>query len=1354
MDEWLENLFEEIIWQALVDLYNDIATWAEGEIETALKGMKDKVGEKLASSPVVSVLAYDTAADTVTFFIRGRVPLFEGVESVFMRVEVTISTDVDLTSGGRPITITQWHTLVGDLKISKKNVFEANLAIGYDKGVWLGRGTMKVLPAGFGLDLFLGGLSDRGMMIGLDIDLPAPIPLGTTGLGLSGMGGDFAYNFVARLESAGVPLPDPNAKDYVAWARNTEVDRWKPGPIEETAVGVGIRTDLITLADNGYVIKLEPIGLAVLTPGPVFILGGVGKLVSTDSARIEGYLAVDIGSASLALGMGVHIKIPKSGDAILVDATGTLDAFFSFANPSLWYVNLGSEASPIKAKILSDLYRAELYFMINNDRFAFGAGLSIGGEWKWWIIKLVARLGANVAAKVGWNPVELEGMFAIWGELGFKVWKFGFLLKGTAKAVGHTPRPHQLKFSLSYKLDLPWPLSDIEGEKSVLIGDETPSPPSVSAPLQAGQALTSGAATQGVMSLAALHALTGRQWALDEDACWPDAEIVVPFSARATDLTGAVVGSPVTPTMEGGYEVEHELKELQVWDISGGGETPISNLQAVWAAGPGGDTARLHVLGQDPFSWVVPHPGANGSASETPPQTIEQHFGFGPATTFDGERRFGMMVVEPLGDTAQLVTVYQPTLPTRVLIARDFALHFRTLGGKAIPVDHVTLLVLSGREWHSQFDVPNGKVTFNIPLTQVYGDMWLWALGIDLAHPEEIVELVGMDRPIAVYAVRYRKAKQTTCNHQPKPVLKPGKYRIRVAGESKAEYPGGALPDSPTTTWEVVETFDVTYPETLRPYIHETTLGDSRLFFDEKLPWNPSMYGFGFPAYQQYHGVIRFLVPYLSKIFPTLRVRLAYESGTTLENILTPQANAGGTSFLLKQSQMWIHENCGTVEADELVALTSGYPEAGPARLFVYFDHPSKGEVKLDEWSCYVSRFNSFADHLAWPGMCLTVFYGPTGRTERPCCPALPPSTPTGRFRRYNVGNRIDPVIVNPTPERFRFHVSDIVGPLLEVAYPLPDDTYPDELSTPPATWQLPATMNAQIQPLNPDSGHQFASFARLSGDRFNGHTGDVLDGINDTVGETTIEAVTDAQGRLFCLWLRTPEPVDWRRVSAKLRIRHVEQSGDCPTAYAKRHPLDLAVRILPSPDGSSAFLVGELAGVRTRLPRGEYTLDLTFDPKLANLPTLSPSPAVTTTTESVTVKFIQPSGDAWPLPQTGIHIPAGLLDELIKIYHVRPELIDELLKPKPDPRVIERWRRVPPPEAVPPVEPETFLSGPTAADLLNRLETLSAETGSRLSDLLKRLDTIATERPGQPPPKPHTPDRPEADADEGKHRR
>ena len=202
MFDWFEELIKEIIWKALNDFFDNLASKLEEEIESYLNGLT--AGKKLSSSPLVKVLAVD--ATTITFFVRGRVKLFKGVESAFMRIEVVVSKDVDLSSGSPPINIVDWHTVVGDLQLKKKDVFEANVALGYDNGTWLGRGALKILPAGFGLDIFVGGINERGAMIGFDADFPAPIPLGSTGLGLSGIGGDFAYNFIARLESGGVPI--------------------------------------------------------------------------------------------------------------------------------------------------------------------------------------------------------------------------------------------------------------------------------------------------------------------------------------------------------------------------------------------------------------------------------------------------------------------------------------------------------------------------------------------------------------------------------------------------------------------------------------------------------------------------------------------------------------------------------------------------------------------------------------------------------------------------------------------------------------------------------------------------------------------------------------------------------------------------------------------------------------------------------------------------------------------------------------------------------------------------------------------------------------------------------------------
>jgi hypothetical protein len=1322
MTDWFERLIKEIIWKALDDFFSDLASKAESEIESYLNGLT--ADEKIASSPLVKVLAVDSPPGTVTFLVRGRVKLFKGVESAFMRIEVVISKDVDLSGDGPPIDVVDWHTVIGDLKLSKKNVFEANVALGYDNGTWLGRGALKVLPAGFGIDLFLGGLNDRGAMIGLDVDFPAPIPLGSTGVGLSGVGGDFAYNFIARLESAGVPITDPVAKDYVTWARNHEPDRWVAGPIDQTAVGVGIRSDFVTLADSGRVLKLEPIGLAVLTPGPVFILGGVGKLLDTNSAKVEGYLAVDIPSASMALGLGVQIKIPASGSTTLVDAKGVLDAFFSFSDPSLWYVNVGTDKKPISAKVLKDLLRAEIFFMINNNRMHFGAGISIGGEWSWWIITLIARVGARVAALVGWNPVELAGSFKIWGELGIKIWKFKFVLTGAAEAIGHTPEPTQLDFKFSFKLDLPWPIPDVKGEKTFSYSDEDPVGPPLVSPLMVGTSTTGGSSATAPLKLGAIHAITGRQWELGMSDTWPDLEIVVPFNRRATDHTGTAIGPAVSPEIQGGYAVKHDLNTVELYDMVNNAVVP--NVKGVWAAGPGGDTARLHLLGRDPFSWLTPHTDTSEHSYETPPRVVEQLFGYGPRETFTKERRFDEMLVKP-ARKADLITEFQPALPTRVMQCNRFRLRFRTLENDPVHTDLIILFLITTERQKAAFKTSIGGTITAFTIRRLYGDLFLSAAIITPPHAiAEISVMSATKAPLLVYAVRYREARQNITTWQDKTVLVPGQYRITVEGQSIATHPSG-LPPSTPVAWRVQQVFGVKYPETLRPYIRHTTLGDSRIFFEEDLPWNPIMLGFGFPVYKQYRGLVRFLVPYINQIFSTIKLRLAYEDGPTLNQAITPVANPHGESSTLPISEAWVTDAGGTTPPDQEIVFTTAFPQHGAAQVFLLFDHPGGTEVKLDEWTCYISQFETFTQHLDWTSRCLQVTYDTAGRTAHPCCPAIT----TGRrgahtkFRRS--GNRIDTVFERSLPLK-KAAVS--LGPLLEVAYPIDDLLpYPDELTSPPVSWRLSTVMAQQIRPLDETAGVRFGRFARLTGARFNEGPGDKLNGINDTVSDTTVEAVVDSQGRPYALWVRTPEPVDWRRVSASLRIRHVKQTGDCPTGYAHRRPLDLDISLLPSPDASSAFLVGSLAGLSTRLPRGEYALTLAFDPYLTDLHKLRPTPAVGTVPEVVKMKFIQPFGLDWPLPSSGIIIPGHLLEILAKLYRIDPEILIKIYE-GPLPRETLFSERVPIPRPPP---------DPRAAEVLEEVHPLNhrldaahrtlVSVEAELEEIKSRLTAIANAR-------------------------
>ncbi|MCA9985203.1 MAG: hypothetical protein KDE59_12940, partial [Anaerolineales bacterium] len=767
-------------------------------------------------------------------------------------------------------------------------------------------------------------------------------------------------------------------------------------------------------------------------------------------------------------------------------------------------------------------------------------------------------------------------------------------------------------------------------------------------------------------------------------------------------------------------------------DISGGlPGTVVPGVKAIWAAGPDGDTGRLHINDEDPFSWVVPHGDVADHVTETPPRTVEQLFGYGPEETFSNERRFDEMFVGPKGQPALLVTDFQPQLLTRVLEAREFRLRFETNAGAAIHVDEVTLYLVVAHSQESPLFSPEAGGGIIRWVGDLYESLKLVAVTLPLSPAlDQLTIYSGSKAPLLVYAVRYREARQRTCNWSGKVVLKPGKYQISLSGESEGEAPG--LPDSKQTTWNVTDSFDIDYPERLRPYIDETTIGDSRIFQTESKGWDPTMYGFGFPIYQDYYGVVRFHVSYMDQIFSLLRFRLIYERGGQVEQDLVPATGSAAKSWLLDKSKSWISGHCGTPAADQEITLTNPFTKAGAAGVYLLFDHPNGQEVKLDEWSCYVSQFGSFADHLNWPNHCLTVLYSATGRSQRPGCPTLGLGPTMALSQTARLGNRIDPLLIHEAKlPRASSRVSLTDYPLLLEAYPFDDeDGFPAELAFPPASWRLPTTLTGWLQPLDELTGERFARFAAATGAQFNGGGGDVLAGINDTVGQTTIEAVVDSLERPYALWLRTPEPVDWRRVTATLRIRHVEQISSCPSGYEERLPLDLTIDILPSPDATSAFLVGSLNGEYTRLPRGEYDLKLRFDTQTSGLPVLKPRPVVGGTVEEVTLKFIQPAGQRWPQPTSGIVLPAGLIDKLARVLEIHWPLIDELLVD------LEHLQTLPPavkepgfidpvPERIRPVEPETAVTGQTELQRQNQIrlaERLAELDETRLAATLKAV--------------------------------
>ena len=326
-------------------------------------------------------------------------------------------------------------------------------------------------------------------------------------------------------------------------------------------------------------------------------------------------------------------------------------------------------------------------------------------------------------------------------------------------------------------------------------------------------------------------------------------------------------------------------------------------------------------------------------------------------------------------------------------------------------------------------------------------------------------------------------------------------------------------------------------------------------------------------------------------------------------------------SSLSAESQVWLAAHGGVAPADQELVVQAALPEAGPVAVALSYRLPDREEIRLDEWPATASRLRAFRRPRRLARDVDHDLPRSDGTTTVPACP-LPPESPSpGRFGPDRFGPRTraaaERALVDVGDLRetrcttrrspFLVDLTDVLGDLVPT---------PAELSTPPVDWVLPPPLVDQVADGWPatttrrEIGVRFVRFAAESRARFGPSTTESLDTIGEVATTTSIEAIVDDVGRPYALWLRTTEPVDWRRVTTTLRIRHVVQSGACPSAYARRNRLDVSLAVLPNTDASSAFLVGAVGGVWTRLPRGVYELTLTFDPSTPTCPPCDRTPS------------------------------------------------------------------------------------------------------------------------------------------------
>jgi len=312
--------------------------------------------------------------------------------------------------------------------------------------VLTGRGYLKINERGFvgQLDLTLesvkiriaGGLgienvtegdrSATAVIVTLAVELPGGIPLGGTGLAVFGVLGLFAMH-EARLE---IPTARNPALDWFVnsvYGDPTDLRGWGPH-LDQWAFGVGLVAGTI---EGGTVLNLK--GMLVLElPGPRVLLFVKANILSakpdTKGADTGALFAiVDISPQRVLIGIQFSYEITKDVLEITIPAEAGFFYDPPLFPPKHFYVDVGSIAQPITAKILK-LIDATAYFMVHGDgicNFPLGAlqgfsvatGFRASFTWGNTDIGLYLRIAAGFDVGIGFKPLFFAGRVFIEGEL-------------------------------------------------------------------------------------------------------------------------------------------------------------------------------------------------------------------------------------------------------------------------------------------------------------------------------------------------------------------------------------------------------------------------------------------------------------------------------------------------------------------------------------------------------------------------------------------------------------------------------------------------------------------------------------------------------------------------------------------------------------------------------------------------------------------------------------------------------------------------------------------------------------------------------------------------------------------------
>lgn len=507
----------------------------------------------------------------------------------------------------------------------------------------------SVVPLGLGVYSRLAYLPPK-ILLDLDADLPAPVPLANSGLGLLGAGVTLGFSARPDYGGAAGEASDDTIRRQIRWNQR-DPESWAIAPGQSS---FGIGAAIGTLPDLGFTFSARA-GLLITVPD-VAVRGSLSGRLLAPPVRMSdpveagfgvsylGFLSVD--ETAIAFGIAGRIDLRP-----LLEAELPLAGYFPLpAHPrgtAAWFLHLGTdggpgrEGGPVSVRVLPDVAptRADAYLMVRGDgiqawphraplltvdgglviAFGFALQTTFGVRPLVW-----ADLHASLDVLIGSRPMTLAGYGTAGGSLNLGPFSLGV---EAAVTFLHTGGDTYVRASVTGRIRLLF--ITLRGTVTISFGDREPPPVELMAPerhpLDRHDAQTGARA--GVLACLTddrYEVLAG----LSEDpatapAVWPDAIVALPFAvppqvaATAADQLPGVQGPDAPRAVPLGTEMltyTWRLDDVTVRDVTGepggiGPGVPVPGVLAARWQTPRGDSGRtdvveLHLFSTGPDLWV------------------------------------------------------------------------------------------------------------------------------------------------------------------------------------------------------------------------------------------------------------------------------------------------------------------------------------------------------------------------------------------------------------------------------------------------------------------------------------------------------------------------------------------------------------------------------------------------------------------------------------------------------------------------------------------------------------------------------------------------------------------------------